>query len=146
MLKFYKFSIFLAILLNSTACMAKQDKNYNIHTSVVHVLSAPEQYYDKNILIDGFFVGYAENNLYFSSEHAEHMLRAMGVNVLDDTEENSLSFSSCNGEWVEMWGTYISAVDQQVSYFKGRLVVDEVIIHKTGKTCWKRTEKSRLKD
>ena len=91
-------------------------------------------------------LGYSENNLFFDERHAEYLLRPMSINVLDDSEdeEGSLSVSTCNGEWVELWGTFIKAVDTDVSYFKGRLVVDKAVLHKNGDTCWQRTKPSFL--
>lgn len=125
---------------------ASEPKTYQLQTSVIRLIAAPEEHYDKNIVVDGIFIGYSENNLFFDERHTEYLLRPMSINVLDDSEdeEGSLSVSMCNGEWVELWGTFIKAVDTDVSYFKGRLVVDKAVLHKNGDTCWQRTKPSFL--
>lgn len=128
----------LVFIVSSFSFFAYAAKKYQLQTSVIHLISAPEQHYDQNIVTDGIFIGVTENNLYFDAQHAEYALRAMSVNILDDSEDSSLSNSTCSGEWVEVWGTFIKAIDPELSYFKGRIIVDKMVLHKNGKMCWKR--------
>ncbi len=136
------FTFWMSVALTCLACSATEPKTYQLQTSVIRLIAAPEEHYDKNIVVDGIFIGYSENNLFFDQQHAEYLLRPMSINVLDDSadEENALSVSACNGEWVELWGTFVKAVDPDISYFKGRLVVDKAVLHKNGETCWQRTK------
>lgn len=134
----------ILILFSCFACANNDLKTYQLQTSVIHLISNPEQHYDKNIVVDGIFNGFSENNLYFDAKHAEYMLRAMSINILDDSDDNSLSNSTCSGEWVEVWGTFIKAIDPELSYFKGRILVDKMVLHKNGDVCWKRTKPSFL--
>ncbi|WNO59720.1 hypothetical protein [Rheinheimera sp. MMS21-TC3] len=135
---------FVLMLFNGFACASNDLKTYQLQTSVIHLISAPEHHYNKNIVVDGIFIGFNQNNLFFDAKHAEYMLNAMSINILDDSDDESLTNSSCSGEWVEVWGTFIKTIDPEISYFKGRIVVDKMILHKNGKTCWKRIKPSFL--
>jgi hypothetical protein len=121
-------------------------KTYDAVTTVINLIATPEHFFNKKIEVDGVFVGFHQDRLYLSSEHAENLISSLSISVLDDTEteEGSLSFSSCSGEWVKLWATFIPAQQPGVSTEQGRLVVDRAMLHKDGKTCWKRTEKSRF--
>jgi hypothetical protein len=121
-------------------------KSYQALTNVISLLSAPEQYFNKTVIVDGYFVGFHQNALYFSKDHADLLITSYSVNVLDDsdTEEGSLSFSSCSGEWVQLSGTFIPAQEPGVSYAQGRLVIDSAMLHKDGDICWQRTTPSFL--
>lgn len=129
----------------SQSVVAEQ-KSYQALTNVISLLSAPEQYFNKTVVVDGYFVGFHQNALYFSKDHADLLITSYSVNVLDDsdTEEGSLSFSSCSGEWVQLSGTFIPAQEPGVSYAQGRLVIDSAMLHKDGDICWKRTKPSFL--
>lgn len=141
-MRLISFTLWMLIALTSLSCTATEPKTFQLQTSVIRLIAAPDEHYDKNVVVDGFFIGYSENNLFFDEQHAAYLLRAMSINVLDDSgdEENSLSVSTCNGEWVELWGTFIKAVDPDISYFKGRLVADKAVLHKNGETCWQRAK------
>lgn len=125
---------------------AAQQKSYQALTNVISLLDSPERYFDKAIVVDGYFVGFHHDALYFSKDHAELRISSYAINVLDDsdTEEGSLSFSSCNGEWVQLSGTFIKAQQPGISYAQGRLVIDSAMLHKNGDICWQRTTPSFL--
>lgn len=124
---------------------ALEQKSYELMTNVISLLSKPEDYINKTIIVEGFYIGNHQNLLYYSTEHAEQQLISYAISVLDDSEEtNSLSYSSCSDEWVKIWGTFIPAPEPGVSFSQGRLVINEVMLHKNGKTCWKRTKPSFL--
>ncbi|GAB60459.1 hypothetical protein RNAN_3483 [Rheinheimera nanhaiensis E407-8] len=137
------------LLIMSAALMpyaAYAQKSYQALTNVISLLDSPEQYFDKAILVDGYFVGFHHDALYFSKDHAELRISSYAINVLDDsdTEEGSLSFSPCNGEWVQLSGTFIKAQQPGISYAQGRLVIDSAMLHKNGDICWQRTTPSFL--
>ncbi len=137
------------LLITSAALMPYAvfaQKSYQALTNVISLLDSPEQYFDKAIVVDGYFVGFHHDALYFSKDHAELRISSYAINVLDDsdTEEGSLSFSSCNGEWVQLSGTFIKAQQPGISYAQGRLVIDSAMLHKNGDICWQRTTPSFL--
>lgn len=125
---------------------ANEAKRYDAVTTVINLIATPEKFFNKRIEVDGVFIGFHQDRLYFSSEHAENMISLLSISVLDDTEteQGSLSMSPCSGEWVKLWATFIPAQQPGISTEQGRLVVDRAMLHKDGKTCWKRTEKSRF--
>lgn len=147
-MKIHKYSV--ALLLSSFVfgCNAtpKETYTYDAVTTVVNLIATPERYFNKKIEVDGVFIGFHQDRLYLSSEHAENMISLLSISVLDDTEteEGSLTMSACSGEWVKFWATFIPAQQPGISTEQGRLVVDRAMLHKDGKTCWKRTEKSRF--
>lgn len=147
-MKIHKYSV--ALLLSSFVfgCNAtpKETYTYDAVTTVVNLIATPERYFNKKIEVDGVFIGFHQDRLYLSSEHAENMISLLSISVLDDTEteEGSLTMSACSGEWVKLWATFIPAQQPGISTEQGRLVVDRAMLHKDGKTCWKRTEKSRF--
>lgn len=137
------------LLITSAALMPYAvfaQKSYQALTNVISLLDSPEQYFDKAIVVDGYFVGFHHDALYFSKDHAELRISSYAINVLDDsdTEEGSLSFSSCNGEWVQLSGTFIKAQQPGISYGQGRLVIDSAMLHKNGDICWQRSTPSFL--
>lgn len=147
-MKIHKYSV--ALLLSSFVfgCNAtpKETYTYDAVTTVVNLIATPERYFNKKIEVDGVFIGFHQDRLYLSSEHAENMISLLSISVLDDTEteEGSLTMSACSGEWVKLWATFIPVQQPGISTEQGRLVVDRAMLHKDGKTCWKRTEKSRF--
>lgn len=147
-MKIHKYSVALLLSAFVFGCHAtpKEAYTYDAVTTVVNLIATPERYFNKKIEVDGVFIGFHQDRLYLSSEHAENMISLLSISVLDDTEteEGSLTMSPCSGEWVKLWATFIPAQQPGISTEQGRLVVDRAMLHKDGKTCWKRTEKSRF--
>uniref|UniRef100_UPI004047E381 hypothetical protein n=1 Tax=Rheinheimera sp. TaxID=1869214 RepID=UPI004047E381 len=57
-----------------TVNAASAPKPYQLQTSVIRLIAAPEEHYDKNIVVDGIFSGYSENNLFFDEQHVRRQL------------------------------------------------------------------------
>ena len=106
-----------------------------MQSSVLLLVTKPEQYYNRNIRLRGYFKG---GLLYLSAEHARYGEYA--IDVYDDSEGAMLTYGDCNNHWVEVKGYYFSGFNKDRNASEGRLIPDLVTVQANSSACWQRTE------
>lgn len=111
----------------------------SVHTvSLTQLLTTPEKFLNKRVSVNGYYAATLGDWLYLSDQHKTIADYASAINILDDSDEGELANSDCNQSWVKIDGYFLATFKQDSRTLEGRLVVDSVYSHKTGKDCWER--------
>jgi hypothetical protein len=140
-------SLYLAVLILLSGCIHATEKfdadafygSSEIHpSSLIQLISNPNNFLNKRVTVNGYFVSAGDSWLYLTSEHATVRDILSAVNILDDTETGELNDTECNNGWVEVHGYYLAVFNKERREVQGRLIVDRMYSYAKGKHCWER--------
>jgi hypothetical protein len=120
-----------AILVNGSIAAADR----LIPVSLVQLLVAPDEFIGQSVVVTGYLTyGASGLNLFLTKDHSEVFDLASSVRVLDDSEDASLSQSTCLDHYVELEGTALELEDVALALgdIQRARQLDDIVI------CWMR--------
>ena len=121
-----KRALFLFFLFATCAVSANQP----MKVSIINLISTPEKYNGKEVLLDGFLHFKLEDSvLYLSKDHADRLMGKEGVWVdyssnIELTPKTELGIQHFDGKWVTLVGKFIYEDERGNGHFglnSGRL-------------------------